>query len=134
MKSEVNPGVINSIIGYGTVFNGDLDLTGLLKVDGDFSGSIKADGKVLISRTGRARCSIFANTVVVGGIVKGDIYADSRVVVLSTGMVIGNIRAPRLVIEEGVLINGELTVASKEDTEIHESTVDSDVFAPFSQA
>ena len=33
---KINSNVINSIIGFGTVFSGDLDLTGLLKIDGDF--------------------------------------------------------------------------------------------------
>ena len=46
--NNTNVNVINSIIGFGTVFSGDLDLTGLLKIDGDFSGSVKAEGKVLI--------------------------------------------------------------------------------------
>lgn len=132
--SDVNTNVINSIIGTGTVFKGDLDLTGLLKIDGDFSGSVKAEGKVLIGYTGRAKCSIFAKTVVVGGVVKGDIYAEDRVVVLSTGMVIGNIRSPRLVMEEGVLFSGELTItqteASKE--ELMKSPT-SKAFVPFNE-
>lgn len=130
--SSTNVNVINSIIGFGTVFSGDLDISGLLKIDGDFSGSIKAEGKVLIGHTGRAKCSIFARTVVVGGVVKGDIYAEDRVVVLSTGMVLGNIRSPRLVMEEGVLFNGELTISQeKEITEgvLHEVT--SENFSPF---
>lgn len=129
---NANVNVINSIIGFGTVFSGDLDLTGLLKIDGDFSGSVKAEGKVLIGHTGRAKCSIFAKTVVVGGVVKGDIYAEDRVVVLSTGMVLGNIRSPRLVMEEGVLFNGELTItqAIGENENIMEP-VSSESFAPF---
>lgn len=128
-----NVNVVNSIIGFGTVFSGDLDLTGLLKIDGDFSGSVKAEGKVLIGHTGRAKCSIFAKTVVVGGIVKGDIYAEDRVVVLSTGMVIGNIRSPRLVMEEGVLFNGELTITSvdKSKKDIL-NPASSEAFSPFS--
>lgn len=130
--SEINANVINSIIGNGTVFTGDLDLTGLLKIDGDFSGSIKAEGKVLIGYTGRAKCSIFAKTVVVGGVVKGDIYAEDRVVVLSTGMVIGNIRSPRLVMEEGVLFNGELTITQNDaDKEELLKAPSSKSFSPF---
>lgn len=130
---NVNSNVVNSIIGFGTTFTGDLDLTGLLKIDGDFSGSIKAEGKVLVGHTGRAKCSIFAKTVVVGGVVKGDIYAVDRVVVLSTGMVLGNIRTPRLVMEEGVLFNGELTVNDEEDKkdEIFNHS-ESESFSPFS--
>ncbi len=131
---KTNLNVINSIIGFGTVFNGDLDLSGLLKIDGDFSGSVKAEGKVLIGHTGRAKCSIFANTVVVGGVVKGDIYAEDRVVVLSTGMVLGNIRSPRLIMEEGVIFNGELTIVSKSDENDRIiDTVTATNFSPFEE-
>ncbi len=132
-NTNVNVNVINSIIGFGTVFSGDLDLTGLLKIDGDFSGSVKAEGKVLIGHSGRAKCSIFAKTVVVGGVVKGDIYAEDRVVVLSTGMVIGNIRAPRLVMEEGVLFNGELTITQGSEGSDIMDTASSESFSPFEE-
>lgn len=130
--NSTNTNVVNSIIGFGTVFSGDLDLSGLLKIDGDFSGSIKAEGKVLIGHTGRAKCSIFAKTVVVGGVVKGDIYAEDRVVVLSTGMVLGNIRSPRFVMEEGVLFSGELTITqSKDENDNIMEPKASEIFTPF---
>ncbi len=97
---------INSIIGEGTHLRGDFELNGLLRVDGDFSGTVKTKGKVLIGSNGRAECTIYGGTIVVGGVVKGNIYATEKVIILSTGMMIGNIRAPRLIIEEGVLFDG----------------------------
>ncbi|MCK5736372.1 MAG: polymer-forming cytoskeletal protein, partial [Spirochaetaceae bacterium] len=59
--------LINSIIGDGTRFRGDLDLKGLLRIDGDFEGNIRTEGRVLVGKGGRARCLIVADTVVVGG-------------------------------------------------------------------
>lgn len=101
---------INSLVGEGTRFDGDISLNGLLRIDGDFRGSVGAADKVLIGRNGRAECSIKAGTVVVGGILKGDIISSEKVVVLSSAMVIGNITTPRLVVEEGVILNGTCTV------------------------
>lgn len=103
--------LINSIIGEGTRFKGDLDLSGLLRIDGDFEGNIRTDGRVLVGRAGRARCLIEADTVVIGGILKGDVKASSKVVLLSTSVVIGNIRSPQLIVEEGVLLHGRCTVS-----------------------
>ncbi len=100
---------LNSLIGAGTVFQGDLDVNGLLRIDGDFSGSISSTGRVLVGKNGRVRCNIHATNVVVGGGVKGDIVASERVQILSTGMVLGNIHAPRIVLEEGVLFSGHCT-------------------------
>jgi cytoskeletal protein CcmA (bactofilin family) len=98
---------INSLVGKGTRFDGELNLTGLLRVDGDFTGSIKTDGKVLIGRSGRVKCSISAGSVIIGGVVKGNIFSSGKVVVLATGMVLGNIKAPSIIIEEGVIFNGK---------------------------
>ncbi len=102
---------INSIVGEGTKFRGELDLAGLLRIDGDFFGSIKTDGKVLVGRNGRAECTIRAATVVVGGVVRGNIFSTEKVIILSTGMVIGNISTQRLIVEEGVVLNGSCLIS-----------------------
>ncbi len=101
---------VNSIIGESTHFRGHVELSGLLRVDGDFSGSIRTSGKVIVGKNGRADCTIDAGTVVVGGAVRGNIYADERVIVLASAMLLGNIYAPNLVIEEGVVFDGHCEV------------------------
>jgi cytoskeletal protein CcmA (bactofilin family) len=101
---------INSIIGEGTRFNGEFDLNGLLRVDGDFCGTVRTKGKVLIGKNGRAECTIYAGTVVVGGIVRGNIFADEKVVILSTGIMLGNVTSPRFIVEEGVIFNGNCRI------------------------
>ena len=115
---------INSIIGEGTSFSGDILLSGLIRIDGDFKGSIKTTGKVLIGKNGRAECTINADTVVIGGVVKGDIVSTDKVVILSTGMLIGNISSPRLVAEEGVILNGICNVSRGELPEVSAKPVE----------
>jgi cytoskeletal protein CcmA (bactofilin family) len=109
---------INSIVGEGTRFRGELDLNGLLRIDGDYTGTIRTPGKVLVGKNGRAECMIYAGTVVVGGVIKGDVYSTEKVIVLSTGMVIGNVYAPRLIVEEGVVLNGECRINEEYGTKI----------------
>jgi cytoskeletal protein CcmA (bactofilin family) len=112
---------INSIVGEGTRFKGALELNGLLRVDGDFSGSIKTDGKVLIGKNGRADCTINAATVVIGGVVRGNIFSSEKVIVLSSAMIIGNVRSPRLIVEEGVVMNGEFQITGTHSVPDNES-------------
>jgi cytoskeletal protein CcmA (bactofilin family) len=101
---------VHSIIGEGTRFRGEFDLKGLLRIDGDFSGVIRTQDKILISRNGRAECTIYARVVVIGGLIKGDIFADERVEILSTGVVIGNIETPRLIVQDDVILHGKCRV------------------------
>ena len=108
---------INSIIGEGTRFKGEFDLNGLLRIDGDFTGTIRTKGKVLIGKNGRAECTLQAGTVVVGGVIRGEIFSTEKVIILSTGLVIGAITTPRLIIEEGVIFNGSCKVTSAQGAE-----------------
>jgi cytoskeletal protein CcmA (bactofilin family) len=108
---------INSIIGEGTRFKGEFDLNGLLRIDGDFTGVIRTKGKVLIGKNGRAECTLNAGTVVVGGVMRGEIISTERVVILSTGLMLGNITTPRLIIEEGVIFNGSCKIIAAAVTE-----------------
>jgi cytoskeletal protein CcmA (bactofilin family) len=106
---------INSIIGEGTRFNGEFDLNGLLRIDGDFCGTVRTEGKVLVGKNGRAECTVYAGTVVVGGILRGNIFANEKVVILSTGIVLGNIHSPRFIVEEGVIFNGTAKIVKTEE-------------------
>ena len=101
---------INSMIGEGTKFKGEFDLNGLLRIDGDFSGVIRTKGKVLVGKNGRAECTLSAGTVVIGGVLRGEILATEKVIILSTGLVLGNIATPRLIVEEGVVFNGSCRI------------------------
>ena len=103
---------INSIIGEGTRFKGEFDLNGLLRIDGDFTGVIRTKGKVLVGKNGRAECTLNAGTVVVGGVLRGEIFSTEKVIILSTGLVLGNITTPRLIIEEGVIFNGSCKITT----------------------
>jgi cytoskeletal protein CcmA (bactofilin family) len=59
---------VNSLIGFGSRFKGDIEIDGLFRIDGDFSGSIKTEGKVLVGTHGRADCTVNARVVVIGGV------------------------------------------------------------------
>ncbi len=124
-----NSMLINSIIGENTHFRGDIRIKGLLRIDGDFEGSIKADSRVLIGKSGRVSCQIEADTVVVGGIVRGDLRVHSKVVLLSTCIVMGSIRTPRIIIEEGVLFHGHCIVSDDKSVLTSAPIDDSQLFS-----
>lgn len=117
MKNDFFTGshYINSIVGEGTFVTGTIVSNELLRIDGSFRGPIRSTGKVLIGKDGRVESFISAETVVVGGIVKGNIKATDRIVILTNGVVIGNIKAPRLIIEENVLFRGQCTVCRNQN-------------------
>jgi len=99
-----------SIIGEGTFLRGDFNVKGLLRIDGDFKGNIQSDGKILISKNGRAEGFISAEVVIIGGVFKGDILAHQQVEILSTAVFVGRIESPRLIVHEEVIFHGECCI------------------------
>ena len=99
---------VNTIIGPGTVFSGDISAAGFVRIDGALRGNLTAKGRIVIGEKARMESDIDALSVVVGGVVKGNIYASESVQVLSTGLVIGDIVTRRLPADEGNLIHGRI--------------------------
>jgi len=107
-----NDNQLNSLIGEGSIFDGKFYIDGSLQINGRFEGEIKTRERLIVGETGRVKTDIIAKRVVVGGTVIGDIKAEEEVSLLSTGRVLGNIRAPKVNIEEGVVIQGEVSITS----------------------
>ncbi len=107
---QIEDNIVNSIIGAGSEFKGEFKINGLLRIDGKFTGTIETHGKVLIGQTGEVITDIEARVVVVGGTVRGNIFAHERVILLTTGNVNGNIITPSIVMEDGVNFEGKCTI------------------------
>lgn len=108
MKSDPSDSslFINTLVGQGSSFKGDVTVHGYFRVDGDFQGTITTEGRILVSPTARVKGTLTGRDIVIGGVVKGDLYASERVTLLSTALVVGNVYAPRIRIDRGVLVEG----------------------------
>ena len=114
--------IVNSIIGEGTKFRGDFELNGLLRIDGGFEGTIESQGKVLVGRHGTAKSDkIEGRIIIVGGKVEGNLKASETITILATGSVDGDIITPRLIAEEGVKINGNISITPSVSIGEHKS-------------
>jgi len=102
--------VMNSLIGEGSEFRGEFKVKDLIRVDGYFKGNIITEGKVLVGQSGLIESDITAGIVVVGGTVRGSIYATGRVILLSTCRLYGDVVTGSLIVEEGVIFEGRCTV------------------------
>ena len=101
---------MNSIIGHGSEVKGEFKFDGVLRIDGVFSGELKSDGKIIIGETGHVKTDIKAGTIVIGGLVEGNVYATKQVNLLATGKLLGDIITPSLIVEEGVMFDGNCII------------------------
>ena len=110
MADKTETLILNSLIGEGSEFRGEFKVKDLIRIDGYFKGNITTEGKVLVGRSGVVETDIRAGVVVVGGEVKGSIFADKRVTLLSTCRLYGDVVTRSLVVEEGVVFEGRCTI------------------------
>jgi cytoskeletal protein CcmA (bactofilin family) len=82
-------------------------------VDGEVKGSIEApDSGITIGPGGKVEADLVAQHVNVDGLVVGSVVALDRLEVRSTGGIQGDVRAGRLVMEEGGMLSGALRMES----------------------
>jgi len=111
--ADLKDSLVNSIVGAGSAIDGDIDVDGLLRVDGDLRGTVRVTGKVIVGSAGRVEAPIRARSAIIGGTVKGDVYVTDRLRLLSGGVVIGNVFAPRFEADEGTVVHGDIAVTGR---------------------
>jgi cytoskeletal protein CcmA (bactofilin family) len=94
-------------LGRETRFNGVMRFRESLKIDGHFDGEIHSAGFLYIENGAVVNANIQVGSVVIGGIVEGNIEASTSVEMLATGKVRGNIRTAKLRIADGVVFDGK---------------------------
>ena len=109
---------MNSIIGEGSVFEGQFYIAGSLKIDGKFEGEIKTDDMLVIGERGRVKTNIDAKNVLVSGTLIGDIEASNEVRLAETGKMVGNIQAPSIHVAKGVLLKGSVSITGGQKKDI----------------
>lgn len=112
-------------LGKETVFNGIMRFKDSLKINGKFEGEIISKGYLFVESGAVVTADIKVGSVVIGGIVKGNIEAVEKVEMLATGKVFGNIKTAKLKIADGVQFEGKCEmIRNPKDIEIFSAPVE----------
>lgn len=103
---------IDSLIGAGTVIDGNLSFSGGLRVDGEINGSVVAapdkPSTLVLSEHGRINGEINVTHLVVNGMVEGPVRATEYLELQSKAKVIGDVHYKTLEIQLGAIVEGRL--------------------------
>jgi cytoskeletal protein CcmA (bactofilin family) len=108
-----------NLIAAGTVFEGKIRSQGSVRVDGKVMGEISATEGLAIGPTGEIEGNVTAKNVTVAGRVRGSITATEKVVLEGKSVIRGDIRSARLVVDEGSVFDGKVSMSDK--TQLAES-------------
>lgn len=100
-----------SIISAGMTVTGNIESTGVLKIEGRIEGSIRGARQVLLGRQGEVKGDIYAQEAVIGGRVEGIVRTSDRVEVQGSATVVGDIHTKTIIVLEGAQINGQVRMS-----------------------
>ncbi|MCB1054957.1 MAG: polymer-forming cytoskeletal protein [Acidobacteria bacterium] len=90
---------------------GDEDLLILGKVEGDITFR---KNRVTVGKGGKARADVRGKSVHVEGEVVGNLFGEEEVIIHQSGIVEGNITAPRVSLENGSQFKGSIDMGPSE--------------------
>ena len=108
---------INAFLGGDTEFEGKLSFRGAVRIDGNFKGEIFTEGTLIVGESAIIESTIHVSHIIISGEIRGNIIADKRIEIHAPGRVFGNIQAPIIIMEEGVIFEGNCRMQNIEKTE-----------------
>jgi cytoskeletal protein CcmA (bactofilin family) len=100
-------------IGRSITIRGDVGGDEDLLIQGQVDGSVNLDlHSVTVGSEGRVKANIAGRVVIVEGQVEGDLNAQEQIILRSSAHVMGDISAPRVVLEDGASFRGLVEMAA----------------------
>lgn len=99
-------GDLNTIIGKGSSVEGTVKVQSSLRVDGRIKGQITTTDSLVIGKDGEIEGEVRVKNAIVGGKVKGKIFASGKVVLEAKSTFQGELKTSKLMIDEGAIFEG----------------------------
>jgi cytoskeletal protein CcmA (bactofilin family) len=115
-KRDVGPGrqeQVGTIVGRDTQIKGTITGVSGMRIDGNIEGNIETQGEISIGEMATVVADIKAKAVVVAGSVKGNVTAEEKIEIMSSGKIEGEIVSATLVINEGGQFNGKSDMVAR---------------------
>ena len=121
MARDIKEGRLSGFVGHGTTLTGETEFHAMLRVDGHLIGTVSSEsGTLIVGTNGQVDANIMVAAAMVNGTINGDIYATEKLHLGRTARVMGNIQSPRLIVEEGAILEGACNMLKARETQEEE--------------
>lgn len=112
---------METVLGETSSIQGDLKVAHGITIAGNFKGTLKSGGKVIIGVKGDIEADIEAEEVITAGKVLGNVTAKRKLIVQRSGKIIGDVKTAKLILEEGGIINGSIDMGQNVKKNVSEN-------------
>ena len=109
-ETPIEKSDIKAFLGPGSQFEGKLVFNEIVRLDGAFRGEVTSHDTLIVGESADVQADIQVGTLILSGNFKGNVKAKTRVELRSPAKVDGTIETPAISVEEGVLLNGTITM------------------------
>ena len=110
-KDLTGIGELQALLGQGMSFVGNLTFQGRIRIDGDFEGQIFSEGVLILGAGAEVRAEVEVGSLIIrGGSLWGNVRAKRLVEIYAPGKLYGNIEAPQVYLDKGVVFEGNCSM------------------------
>ena len=122
MARDIKEGRLSGFVGHGTTLTGETEFHAMLRVDGHLIGTVTSEaGTLIIGTNGQVDANVMVAAAMINGTVNGDVIASEKLQLGRTARVMGNIQSPRLIVEEGAILEGSCSMLKARESQEEES-------------
>lgn len=95
-----------TLLAKGVEMKGEIRVEGTVRIDGRLEGDVRTTGEVIVGEEGMVTGTITAGSLISSGRIKASVTATDRVQLFKTAILIGEVRSPIMIMEEGAKFQG----------------------------
>ena len=125
MKKVKKAESISTFLGADSCIEGTIEFQGTIRLDGKVKGKIAGvEGTLIIGEKAVIDADISVHSAIIMGEVNGTVEASERIDVQTPACIAGDVHAPVIAIETGVIFNGNCSMKRQinPETEVVESS------------
>ncbi|MBU1693592.1 MAG: polymer-forming cytoskeletal protein [Verrucomicrobia bacterium] len=107
---ENNASTPQSVIAAEVEITGTVKTSGSIRIDGKLDGELNCGGDAVIGKSATIKGNLTVSTASIAGAITGNVTARDRIEMKSSARVMGDIKAKRLAVEDGVTFVGKSEV------------------------
>jgi len=99
-----------TILGPDASFKGELSFEKGMRLMGRFEGKVNTPGRLHVAKEAKMSADVEAGAIIVEGEVQGNLSANDRIELKQSARYEGDLRAAKLVVDEGAVFSGHVNV------------------------
>ena len=99
-----------TILGPDANFKGELSFEKGMRLMGRFEGKVNTPGRLHVAKEAKMSADVEAGAIIVEGEVQGNLSANDRIELKQSARYEGDLRATKLVVDEGAIFSGHVNV------------------------